>query len=106
MHGLVVLSILNNTVMVLALDALKTDCVLPVEAAKYVLDLFLCEVVGTGFVVAHIEVVLQFRCLSLSKSQLSQVVSPIVSEVEDSTWKQLVVNLTSHCLVILWRDGR
>jgi len=68
MHSLLILSILDNSVMVLAFDALEASLV--AEMTENVPDLILCEVVGTSLIVANIKVLAKLRDLFGGKSEL------------------------------------
>ena len=105
MHSLFLFVILDDSVMVFTLDALKSLLAIS-KVAEYVLDFFLSEIVGSCFVSSNIEIIFQFGDLLRGESELSQVVPTVVTEVEDSTRGQLVVDLLSDALVIRRLNGR
>jgi len=105
MHRLLIFTVLNNPVVVRTLDALEAGLALTPEVAENVLDLILEEVVRTSLVVANVKVLTKLRQFLRRESQLSQIVPAIISEVEDSSRRKLVIDLASHGFVLFRRDG-
>ena len=105
MHRLLVFSVLDDSVVVLALEALEAWLPRRVaKAAENVLDLLLEEVVRTGLVITHVEVVGELGGLALGEAQLGQVVPAVVAEVKHGTRRKLVKNLASYGLMVLGCD--
>ena len=80
MHSLLIFTILDDSVVVLTLDALESGLVFR-KVAKNVLNLLLCEVVGPSLIVSDVKVLIQLGNFSLCKPQLSQIVPTVVAEV-------------------------
>jgi hypothetical protein len=96
MHLRLLLPIFNESVMIVILNLFEPS------SLKDISHLFSGEVIGSRLISPDVEVVLQLLVLSLGQSQLSQIVQAIVSEVEDSSFLELVSNLLSHLNKILW----
>jgi hypothetical protein len=69
-HRLLILTILNYSVMIRTLDALKAG-VVPCQIAENVFDFLLKEVIRTGLVVTNVEIFAQLRHFLRRESQLS-----------------------------------
>ncbi len=99
MHHFLVFAIFNHSVAVLTLNALK----LVEQFAQF----FQCEVVGPSLVLPHVEVFFQFwiahalRC----KSKLSQVIPAVVSKVQNSPCRQLIVDLRNNFFEVFGGDS-
>lgn len=105
MHSFLILSVFNDTIMVVNRDAFKawlTFC----KTAENIAHLFLSEVICPRSVISNIEIVTEFRGFSLCESQLGQIVSAIVSEEQNGTWGKLVIDFLRDLFVVNWRDCR
>ena len=90
MHLRLLLSILNQSVMILVLNLREPS------TFKYFLDLVCCEIVGSGLVTANVEIIFQFLVRSLSQAKLRQIIPAIVSKVKDGSICHLIKKFHSH----------
>ena len=96
MHLYIVFSILYQSVVILIFNLMEASTL------KYFLDFFNCKIISTRFVTPDVKVLFQLLILStLCKSELCEIVPPIVTEVQDSTlWGHLVIYLFSYWMKV------
>merc|ERR1719468_1027407 len=70
---------------------------------KEILYFFLSEEIASGAVTSDIEIILD--TLSLFESQLSQIISSIISEHQKTARFEKLVHVSSHRLHLGWTDG-
>lgn len=96
MHLYIVFPILYQSVVILIFNLMEASTL------KYFFDFFNCEIISTRLVTADVKVLFQFLILStLCKSELCEIIPPVVSEIQNSTlWGHLVINLFSYWLKV------